>query len=258
MKLASIQLEIDDRETKQERMNRVDVILSGLSGYDLILLPEIWATGYFSFDHYIDEAEPMDGFFVRHYAQKAKELHANLFAGSFIESKGEHFFNTSVLLDRNGKLTGSYRKIHLFRYGSAEGDLLSGGTRSVVVPTDFGKVGLSTCYDLRFPELYRKELDRGATIFLVTSAWPLRRLDHWKLLNQARALENQCYLLSCNSSGRTQGVLLGGHSRVVDPWGTVLASAGEAATVLTAEIDLAKVAAVRAEFPQLRHRVHFD
>ncbi|KGT72781.1 acyltransferase, partial [Bradyrhizobium japonicum] len=190
MKIASVQLEIKDQETKAERIERVDKWLDRLADHDLILLPEIWATGYFSFDRYLEEAERIDGPFVQRFSAKAKQLKTHLFAGSFVERDGDRYYNTSLLFDPEGKLIGTYRKVHLFRYGSAEGQLLTAGEQATVVETSFGKVGLSTCYDLRFPELFRKQVDQGAEMLLVTSAWPHQRLSHWNLFNRARALEN--------------------------------------------------------------------
>ncbi|WP_245595307.1 carbon-nitrogen family hydrolase [Fictibacillus gelatini] len=255
VKIASVQVEIKDEETKEERIERVSRMLDGLGDYDLILLPEIWATGYFSFDHYKKEAEPLDGDFTRYFSEKAKKLGAYVHAGSFVEKEGDNYYNTSVLFDRKGELVGTSRKIHLFRYGSAEGELLTRGDEPTVLETEFGKIGLSTCYDLRFPELYRAQVDKGAKMFLVTSAWPHQRLAHWNLFNQARALENQCFLVSSNCVGKTKNVLLGGHSQVVDPWGVAVASAGEFETIVKTEIDLGQIESIREEFPQLKHRV---
>ncbi|WP_134700758.1 carbon-nitrogen family hydrolase [Ammoniphilus sp. YIM 78166] len=255
MKIASVQLEIRDHETKEQRIERVDSMLNQLSGSDLIMLPEVWATGYFSFDRYIDESEELNGPFVQQFSAKAKQLNAYLFAGSFIERNNGKYYNTSVLFSPHGQLLGTYRKIHLFHYGSAEGKLLTRGESPVVIETDFGKVGLSTCFDLRFPELYRAEVDLGAEFLLVTSAWPHQRLEHWKLFNAARALENQCFLISSNCVGTTHNVLLGGHSRVVDPWGNVIASVGDHEAVLKTEIDPSQIAHIREVFPQLKHRI---
>lgn len=255
MNIASVQLEIKDNESKIERIDRVESMITSLKGQDLIILPETWATGYFTFDRYMEESEEINGSFVQRFASIAKEMNVYLFTGSFIEKNNGKYYNTSVLLGPNGKLIGTYRKIHLFRYGSREGEILTKGNETTVVDTEFGKMGLSTCYDLRFPELYRREVDLGAKIFLVTSAWPHRRLEHWKLFNSARALENQCFLISSNCVGDTQGVLLGGHSRVVDPWGIVVASAGDEETILKTEIDPTQIDHIRDIFPNLKHRV---
>lgn len=256
MKIASIQLEINDQESKEQRIERAARLVDQAAGEaDLILLPEIWATGYFSFDKYAEEAETIDGPFVRLFSEKAKRHGIYLFAGSFVEEKDGRLYNTSVLFDRQGKLIGTYAKVHLFRYGSREGELLTAGDGAKVFETEFGKVGLATCYDLRFPELYRRQVDLGAELLLVASAWPHRRLEHWKLFNAARALENQCFLISCNCVGTTQGVLLGGYSSVVDPWGVTLACGGERETIVKAEIDPSEVRRIREEFPSLKHRV---
>ncbi|TCZ67580.1 carbon-nitrogen family hydrolase [Paenibacillus albiflavus] len=255
MKIASVQVEIKDHETKQQRIDRIEHTLDKLAGTDFIILPEIWATGYFSFDRYTEEAEAIDGPYVQRFSAKAKQLGAYLFAGSFVEKDGDNFYNTSVLFDPEGKLIANYRKIHLFRYGSEEGKLLTAGNELVVEDTSFGKVGLATCYDLRFPELFRGLVDRGAELLLVTSAWPHRRLAHWNLFNQARALENQCFLISSNCVGTTKGTLMGGHSQIVDPWGVVLASGGEHETIVQGQIDISEISRIRDEFPQLKHRV---
>lgn len=255
MKIASIQLEIKENEAKIARINRVESMIDKLKGQDLIVLPETWATGYFAFDRYVDESEEINGEFVQRFSSKAKEVQSYLFAGSFIEKNNGKFYNTSVLFSPDGDLIGTYRKIHLFRYGSQEGKILTRGNEITVVDTDFGKVGLSTCYDLRFPELYRAQVDLGAELLLVTSAWPHARLEHWKIFNTARALENQCFLISSNCVGNTHGVHLGGHSQVVDPWGIVMASGGDEETIVKTEIDPSQIAHIRETFPNLKHRV---
>lgn len=255
MKVASIQLEIKENESKIARINRVESMIDKLKSQDLIVLPETWATGYFAFDRYVDESEEINGEFVQRFSSKAKEVQSYLFAGSFIERNNGKFYNTSVLFSPDGNLIGTYRKIHLFRYGSQEGKILTRGNEITVVDTDFGKVGLSTCYDLRFPELYRAQVDFGAELLLVTSAWPHARLEHWKIFNTARALENQCFLISSNCVGNTHGVHLGGHSQVVDPWGIVMASGGDEETIVKTEIDPSQIAHIRETFPNLKHRV---
>jgi predicted amidohydrolase len=116
-------------------------------------------------------------------------------------------------------------------------------------------LGLSTCYDLRFPELYRGLVDAGAETLVVSAGWPERRRSHWTLLAQARAVENQSFLLACATAGTHAGVPQAGHSIVVDPWGEVLAQAGAGEEVLTVEFDPGKVAATREQFPALKDRM---
>jgi predicted amidohydrolase len=116
------------------------------------------------------------------------------------------------------------------------------------------RAGLSTCYDLRFPELYRAQLDVGATLFVIPAAWPAARLKHWTLLARARAIENQCVVVACNTAGAHAGVQMGGHSQIVLPTGDVLAAAGSDEQVLSVEVDMSVVANYRTSFPVLRDR----
>ena len=256
MKIASIQLAIRDDETKDARVERAMRLVSGCAGADLVMLPEIWSTGYFSFDRYHDEAESIDGPTVSAAAELARRLGAWVHVGSFVERAGDGTFtNTSVLLDREGATAATYRKIHLFGFGSDETKVLTPGTEVVTAPTDFGRVGLATCYDLRFPELFRLMVNQGAEFFLVCSAWPYPRLEHWLLLNRVRALENLAVLISSNCVGVNRGTRLCGHSQVVDPWGTPIAAAGDEETVVWAEVGPGVVTRVRDTFPPLRDRV---
>ena len=256
MKIASIQLTIQDEESKEARVERAMNLVGTCAGADLVLLPEIWNTGYFGFDRYQEEAEPLDGPTVSAAAARARELEAWVHVGSFVERRPDGTFtNTSVLLDRAGMPVAVYRKIHLFGFGSDETRVLTPGTDVITAQTDFGHVGLATCYDLRFPELFRIMVDQGAEFFLVCSAWPYPRLEHWTMLNRVRALENEAFLISSNCVGATRGKQFCGHSQVVDPWGTPVAAAGDEETVVRAEIDPGLVGRVRDIFPPLRDRV---
>ena len=158
--------------------------------------------------------------------------------------------NTSLLFDPDGTLVHTYRKVHLFGYGSREQELLAPGEQVGA----HGTVALSTCYDLRFPELFRRQVDGGSQLFLVAAAWPLARLPHWQLLLRSRALENQSFLLACNAAGRQGAVELAGRSAVVDPWGEVVAEAGAGPEILTVEIDPDLAIRARKEFPALADR----
>ncbi len=254
MRVASIQLEIPDVETKEERVERAASLVEAQAGADLVLLPEIWNVGYFNFDSYAAQAEALDGPTMTRMADAARRAGTWLLAGSIVERAGEQLHNTAVLLDRSGNVAGTYRKIHLFGYGSREPEVLARGERLGTLDTEFGRVGISTCYDLRFPEQYRAMLDDGARMFLVPSAWPYPRVEAWEVLNRARALENQCWLISANCTGGAGGGFLG-RSMVVDPWGTAIAAAGSPPAVVTAEIDPDLVGRVRTQFRQLDDRV---
>ena len=255
MKVASIQLAIADNVSKKDMVGRALRMMDSCAGSDLIILPELWNIGFFAFDKYISESEPIDGYTATAIGNKAKELGAWVFSGSFVESRDGKYYNASILFDRTGKSVATYRKIHLFTYNSKEAEILTPGKELVVVDTEFGKMGLSTCYDLRFPEMFRKMNEMGAEFFLVTSGWPYPRQEAWETFNRARAAENVCYLISCNSSGRQAGFLALGHSKVVDPWGIVVVDSDFRETIVTAEIDPAQVKKIRNEFPVLNDRV---
>jgi predicted amidohydrolase len=253
-KVASIQLWIGE-ESKSQRIERVASLLDQVKGVNLVILPEIWNIGYFSFDLYSKDSETVSGETARRMSQKAKEHGFYLHTGSFVEEEDGKLFNTSLLFDPEGKLIARYRKIHLFGYGSRESQILSRGSEVVVVETPLGKIGMCTCYDLRFPELFRIMLNKGAELFLVASGWPYPRLEHWLMFNRIRAVENSSFLISSNCAGKNRGIRFCGHSMIVDPWGTVLASGGDEECILQAEINPETVTSVRREFPAVNDRL---
>ncbi len=253
--VASIQLNISDDRSKNEQIAFALAKMDEARDAELILLPEIWNIGYFSFNLYTEQSEPLDGPTMSAMAAKARELNSYVYAGSFVEKNNGKLYNTAVMLDNAGKQIAVYRKMHLFGYGSKERELLTSGQEVVTVQTDLGVLGLSTCYDLRFPELYRRLMENGAEIFLITSAWPFPRVSSWQALNQVRALENLCYLVSCNCSGINRGQRFAGHSQVVDPWGVVQAGSAEEACIVRSQLDTEYVKQVRAEFPPLEDRM---
>ena len=254
MRLACVQLSpADDPAANVEKAER-KIRAAAENGADLVLLPEIWNLGYFAFDDYADGAEPMDGPTIDRMRTLAADLDVHLHAGSIVERDGEDLHNTSALIDPSGTVLDTYRKIHLYGYGSREQELLTPGERVVAVETDLATVGMTTCYDLRFPELYRALADRGVELLLITSAWPIPRLEHWLMLNRMRAVENQVFLAAANLVGDNRGVELAGHSLIVDPWATPLANAGFHERTIAADLDLGMVEAAREDFPALADR----
>jgi len=254
IKVVSIQMAIGD-ETKPERILRAEALLDQVKEADLVILPEIWNIGYFAFDLYEKESEPINGETARRMAAKAKEHGFYLHMGSMVEREGDRLYNTSLLFDPQGKQIARYRKIHLYGYGSRESQILSRGNEIVVVNTPLANIGLCTCYDLRFPELFRAMLDRGVELFLVTSGWPYPRLEHWLMFNRIRAIENISFLVSCNAVGVNRGIQFCGHSMIIDPWGVIMASGGDEEYILRAEIDIQQVLRIRREFPAIKDRV---
>ncbi len=210
-----------------------------------------------NFNRYETDAQPLEGPLLNCLRDLAKALKIMLHTGSFVEKKGDHFYNTSVLVSPEGDILDVYRKIHLFGFQSRETQILTPGDTPVVVDTPFGGLGMATCFDLRFPELFRAMVDQGADLFLVCSAWPYPRLEPWILLNRVRALENQCYLVCANGCGMNNGIQLVGHTMVIDPWGTVLAGAGDGESIVTTSIELSESRAARETFPGLACRKAF-
>lgn len=224
-------------------------------GADLVVLPEIWNIGFMSFHQYMPEAETREGPTLSAVREAARKIRSHIHAGSFVEKDGDHYYNASYLVSPDGEVIAGYRKTHLFGYNSKETEILTPGDSVTVVDTPLGSIGMATCFDLRFPELFRAMVDRGAEIFLICSAWPYPRLEHWLMLNRVRAMENQCFLISANSAGINQGVQFVGHSMVADPWGVPMASSGDREGIVSTEIDLSDLHSARKTFPGLASRL---
>ena len=254
MRVTSIQLNMQDR-SKEENVNYVLNMLDRCPPSDLILLPEIWTCGFFSFDRYARESESLEGPVVTSMKKWVIGRGCYLLMGSMVEKEGDRCFNTSLLLSPEGVIIGKYRKIHLFGYQSLERKLLTPGKEVTVVKTPWGLAGLSTCYDLRFPEFYRRMVDLGVEFFLVVAAWPKVRLEAWNLFNRTRALENLAYLFSCNCAGSNTGQEYGGHSTFADPLGNVIAEGNGGECYVSAEVDPDLVRRTRKDFSALDDRV---
>ena len=240
-------------------------------GAALVATPE--NTNYLGpHDEKVRRAEPLvtaDGALgptCARFAALARELRIHLLLGSFNEASPEpgRCYNTSVLFGPGGEVLGSYRKIHLFDVAVPpdvifqESATVVPGEAPVVVATPLGRIGLSICYDLRFPELYRALVGAGAEVLAVPSAFTATTgKDHWEPLLRARAIENQCWLLAPAQHGHHDDGGLRqswGHSLIADPWGHVVARASDGPGIALAEVDLGRLAAVRQRLPALTHR----
>ncbi|MDT3399735.1 carbon-nitrogen family hydrolase [Streptomyces sp. B1866] len=272
MHASLVQIRVDPDEPVESRRERAAAFVrqAGAAGADLVVLPELWTVGAFASESYAAGAEPLTGPTAAALSLAAREAGVWLHGGSIVErapdagsaggpaaldgAAGDLLFNTSLLFAPTGELVRSYRKIHRFGFDRGEAALMAAGDEVVTARLPEAVVGLATCYDLRFPELFRLLADAGAELLVLPAGWPARRREHWRLLARARAVENQAYVLACGTAGTHAGVEQAGHSLVVDPWGEVLAEAGADEEVLTVELDLARVATTRAEFPVLRDR----
>lgn len=251
MRVHVIQLSYGDDESLTQRTDRVAALVRAQRGADLVVLPELWPHGGFTYDAWEVQAQGLDGTVVRALQAATRELGCPVHMGSLVErDETGRLFNTSVLLGADGEILTTYRKVHLFGFGEGEPKVMTAGHGPVV----HEQLGLATCYDLRFPEMFRALLDGGAEVVLMPAAWPAKRVQHWRLLSQARAVENQSYVVACNTAGTHSGVAMGGHSMVVDPWGEVVAEAGEDEQILVADLDLELVRSTRSSFPVLADR----
>ncbi|MBD9701677.1 carbon-nitrogen family hydrolase [Streptomyces sp. ID01-12c] len=256
MRASLIQIGVDEGESVDSRRRRAASLVREQTGADLVVLPELWTTGAFAFESFDAAAEPLEGPTYEAMAKAASDTGVWLHAGSIPERDPDGtLFNTSLVFSPSGDLAAAYRKIHRFGFDKGEAVLMGAGAELVTVRLPDTTVGIATCYDLRFPELFRGLVDAGAEMFVLSAGWPERRRSHWTLLARARAVENQAYVLACGTAGTHAGVPQAGHSIVVDPWGEVLAEAGPDEEVLTVEFEPAKVATTREQFPALKDRL---
>jgi predicted amidohydrolase len=255
--LSLIQLDCSDREDPDTRIARtIELTNETAADVDLVVLPELWHVGAFDSDAIAAAGESIHGTLVNEFRKIAVRHGTWMHMGSFVErTEDGRAHNTSVLIDDSGEIASVYRKIHLYGFDEGEAALMTAGDEVVVTPTTLGATGISTCYDLRFPEMFRKQVDSGAQAFLMCSGWPEARIEHWRTLARARAIENQCFLVACNAVGRHAGVTMGGHSVVIAPNGDVLAEGSAVREeVISATIDLSVIESYRARYPWLKDR----
>jgi predicted amidohydrolase len=263
MKVAAVQLNSGaERQANIDAADRL-VRAAAADGAQLVVLPEKW-TALGSNEQMLAAAEGLDGPAIQWARALAAELAIELVAGSILErlADGTRVANTCVHVDREGVLRASYRKIHMFDAeveGRAyrESEIEEAGQEPVVSDTADGlRLGLSICYDVRFPELYRILALRGALVMPLPAAFTLATTrDHWEVLLRARAIENQAFVVAANQVGEHPGGLRsGGRSMIVDPWGVVLAQAQDAEGYVVAELDIERQARIRSQLPALANR----
>jgi deaminated glutathione amidase len=263
LRAAAVQLTATpDKAANLQAADRL-VRRAAADGARLVVLPEKWSVLGRGSDLRAG-AEPLDGPAITWARDAARDLGIDLVAGSVSERvDGEDKLrNTSLHIGPDGEIKATYRKMHMFDvevegtvYRESEHE--APGDDVVVSPTADGvELGLTVCYDIRFPELYRILAVRGARVITIPAAFtvPTTR-DHWEVLVRARAIEDQCFVIAANQVGtHVEGLASGGRSMIVDPWGLVLAQAADAQTVITADLDLDAQAAIRTRLPSLANR----
>ncbi len=219
-------------------------------GSDLVVFPELWDTGYA-----LDRADELGTAIHTGRFAKLMQLaqdHQIHIVGSMLEIASSGAFNTAAWFGPGGQVLGIYRKLHLFRLMQEE-RYLSPGDAPLCLGLPWGKTGVAICYDLRFPELFRRYALSGAMMTIIPAQWPHPRMSHWQILLRARAIENQMIIVACNRVGEEKGlkgkVKFGGRSVILDAWGEPIVEGGESETLLTATVDLATVSSARRKIP---------
>ena len=220
---------------------------------DVLVLPETWNTGFFPKEN-LTELSCKDGYEAKfRIGGLAKQYGVNIVAGSVSNVRDGKVFNTAMVFDRNGACIAEYDKTHLFT-PMGEDDYYTGGDHLCCFSLDGVKCGIIICYDVRFPELTRKLALQGLDMLFVVSQWPKERIFHLRTLTTARAIENQIFVVCCNSCGTAAKTVYGGNSAIIDPFGKTLALAGENEEIITATYDIQIVSSIRGSIPVFRDR----
>jgi deaminated glutathione amidase len=263
-KIRAAAIQMSSTPDKKENKVTAEALIRGAvsAGADLVALPELWSCHGLD-EVYRENAEPVPGPTTEFMADLARELAIYLLGGSILEGEpsARRLSNTSTLFDPSGEMTAVYRKIHLFDVKVSDREYLESaniapGNEIVTAKAGAATLGLSVCYDVRFPELYRLLALRGAEILAVPAAFTLQTgKDHWELLLRARAVENQAFVVAPAQWGqKADGRWTYGRSMIVDPWGTVLATCPDRDGYALATLDLDFLDRFRAEFPALANR----
>lgn len=251
LNLVGIQLDITWENKKQNRQHVAELLAhSKPEPGSLIVLPELYETGFSMNSKLVSEDSESSCAFL---AEIARNYSSTVLGGLGILNESGSVENQALLFDADGNIKASYSKIHLF--SPAKEDLHYSPGSSIVLHELSGfNIAPSICYDLRFPELYRKQVDAGADLFIVIANWPTQRVEHWKALLRARAIENQSFVFAVNRSGQDPSNHYPGCSLLVDPQGNFILEAGSEEAVLKVTIDKSKLDVYRNSFPVLKDK----
>ena len=248
VKVAAIQMQVVSGEPK-ENMVRVEPMLNeaARNGAQAVLLPELWTTGYAQ-DRWEELASRCGAETLEFLQGTARRLSITIAGGSFVEQREDGVYNSSYLIGPDGQIQGNYSKEHLFPL-LREPEYLRPGKPGRVTRTTHGPWSTLICFDIRYPESSRELAYGGTRVLWVPAEWPLVRLEHWRTLLRARAIENQLFVVAANRTGEGDNNRGAGHSMIIDPWGNILAEAEEQECVVMAEIDMGLVDEVRGRIP---------
>lgn len=253
LNIACIQMDISFGNPEENYKTAKRMIKEAMEGKpDLILLPELWTTGYDLGN--LKNTADQNAMRTIEFLQKEALKHNVNFAGGSVANQTEHGIeNTLLIVNRKGELVHKYSKLHLFKLMDEHLFLIPGQNKGIF-ELEGGLFGGLICYDIRFPEWVRSHTSRGAEALIVVAEWPLQRLAHWKSLLIARAIENQCFVIACNRAGADPNNTFAGHSMIIDPWGEIISEAEEGQEILFGEVDLNKTKEVRKLIPIFEDR----
>ncbi len=243
MKAALLQMAVLEKNRTANVARGLYLLEEAAKDHDIMVLPEIWTTGY-SIGHLEEEAEKENGSLVSDIRAIAEKNSCAVIAGSIPMMRSGKVYNTSLAIDKKGKIVSVYDKTHLFGLFDEE-KYFAPGNNFDVFSLDGVCCGSTICYDLRFPELYRHLALKGAEIIFCPAEWPTARGNVWDLLMRARAMENQLFMIGVNCAGEFKGAPFYGHSMAVDPYGEIIGEAGHGEEILSVELDLSKGAKLR-------------
>lgn len=249
MKISLVQMRIKEKDKAANVKHGLELLQEAVIGQDIVVMPEIWTTGY-SLGRLEKEAEELDGPVVKRMQKIAKDNNCAVIAGSIPLLLDGKVHNTSVVINKIGEIVYLYSKMHLFGMFK-EGRFFAAGNTYEPFMLDEVACGASICYDLRFPELYRRLALKGAKVIFVPAEWPEARGDVWRLLLQARAVENQTYICGVNCVGTFKDDTFYGHSMIVAPNGKILVEGSSEEEILRGEIDIELVDAMRKKLNAL-------
>lgn len=262
IRLALCQMNVIDNKEANIKNARMMITESVSENADFIVLPEMFNCPY-SNDKFIEYAEEENNSFtLNEISSLAQDNQVYILAGSIPEKENDKLFNTSYLFDKSGDIIAKHRKMHLFdidvkgKITFKESDVLTAGDDFTIADTEFGKIGIGICYDVRFPELARIMVENGALILFYPGAFNLTTGPaHWELLFRSRALDNQVYCVGVAPAlNKDASYHSFGHSIIANPWGEILAEADEKENLIICEIDLDEIKKVREELPLLKNK----
>lgn len=254
MKVACLQMDMLLAKPEENFSHAAELVKRAMEDKpDVLVLPETWNTGFFPREN-LQALCDRDGSRARQvFGALAERYQVNIVAGSVSNVRDGRVYNTAMVFDRTGACIASYDKTHLFT-PMGEDNYYTPGDRLCSFTLDGVKCGLIICYDVRFPELTRSLTLPGLDMLFVVSQWPKVRTFHLRSLTTARAIENQMFLVCCNSCGTAGQTVYGGNSAIIDPWGETVALAGETEEILTADCDLQILTNIRGSIPVFRDR----